>query len=248
MENRLKKKLAQGRPELGAWVTIPSPDVSEALSTLAFDWFLFDLEHSALNEQSAQVLMQGMRGDNVTPLIRVAWNDQVLIKKALDIGAHGVIVPMVNTRQDAIHAVRACRYPPAGIRGCGPKRPWIYDPDYFATADDQVMVIVQIETEEAVNNADEILAVEGVDAFFVGPFDLSVSMGFKGAKDDKRFQDAIDRVFAAGKRHKVASGMWEGSGKEILERINDGWQMMAMGLDIQFLLNGARSALERVNG
>lgn len=244
MRNVLKRKLAEGRTTTGVWMSIPSPDVSEALSTLPFDWFLFDLEHSALTEQDAQVLMQGMRGDDITPIIRVAWNDQVRIKKALDIGAHGVIVPMVNTSEDAIEAVRACRYPPVGIRGCGPKRPWVYDPDYFATANDEVLVIVQIETEQAVNNVEQILSVDGVDGFFVGPFDLSVSMGFGGAMTDPRFQSAIDRVFETGKRLNVPSGIWEGAGKEVAVRIRDGWQIIAMGLDIQLLLAGARHALQ----
>lgn len=248
MKNALKAKLRENKPALGLWITIPSPDVSEALSTLPFDWFLFDLEHSALNEQSTQVLMQGMRGDAITPLVRVAWNDQVLIKKALDIGAHGVIVPMVNTRQDAENAVSACRYPPVGMRGCGPKRPWIYDPAYIDTADEEVLVIVQIETEEAVSNIDEILSVEGVDGFFIGPFDLSISMGFKGRKDDKKFQDAVDKVFAAGKRHGVASGMWEGAGKSVQQRLADGWQIIAVGLDLYVLVAGAKRILEETLG
>lgn len=246
MKNRLKQKLQTGQPALGLWITIANPDVSEALSTLPYDWFLFDLEHSSLNEQSAQILMQAMRGDDITPLIRVAWNDQVLIKRALDIGAHGVIVPMVNNKQDAEKAVQACKYPPVGFRGCGPKRPWVYDPDYIETADDEVLVIVQIETEEAIDNIDDILSVDGVDAYFVGPFDLSVSMGFRGKQDDPRFQAALDRLFEAGKRHKAASGMWNGAGKPVRDRIHEGWQMIAIGLDLFLLIGGAKEVLEKV--
>ncbi len=248
MKNSLKAKLLDKKSTVGLWMTIPSPDVSEALSTLPFDWFLFDLEHSALNEQSAQVLMQGMRDDSITPLVRVAWNDQILIKKALDIGAHGVIVPMVNTRQDAENAVSACRYPPVGMRGCGPKRPWIYDPAYIDTADEEILVIVQIETEEAVSNIDEILSVEGVDGFFVGPFDLSITMGLKGRMDDPSFQKAIDTVFAAGKRLGVATGLWGGAGKSVAERLADGWQIVAVGLDLYVLVAGAKRVLEEALG
>lgn len=246
MINKLKQKLKNGEKTVGTWISIPSPDVSEALSTLPFDWFLFDMEHSALNEQSAQILMQGMRNDDITPLVRVAWNDPVLIKKALDIGAHGILVPMVNTKEDAEKVVQACTYPPSGIRGCGPKRPIIYDPDYLATADEQVLPIIQIETEEAVNNVEEIFAVDGIDAFFIGTFDLSVSMGFKGDKTQKRYQEAIDHIFETGKKHNVAAGMWEGGGKSSLERLNDGWQFIALGIDIQFLLGGCREALKQV--
>ena len=245
MKNLLKRTLQEGKPALGAWVTIASPDVSEALSTLPLDWLLFDLEHSALNEQSAQLLMQGMRGDRVTPLVRVAWNDQVLIKKALDIGAHGVIVPMVNTGEDAEKAVSACRYPPLGIRGCGPKRPWVYDADYLDTADDEVLVIVQIETEEAVDNADEIFSVQGVEACFLGPFDLSVSMGFRGKQDSPRFQKAVDKVLTAARRHNVVPGMWNGAGLPVSKRLAEGWQLIAVGLDLSLLTDGAKAALER---
>lgn len=248
MKNSLKASIRQGNTALGLWLTIPSPDVSEALSTLDFDWFLFDFEHSALNEQSAQILMQGMRGDSITPLVRVAWNDPVMIKKALDIGAHGVLVPMVNTKADAELAVSSCTYPPVGMRGCGPKRPWIYDPDYLETADEEILVIVQIETEEAVSNIDEILSVEGVDGVFVGPFDLSISMGFRGKKDDKQFQDAIDTVLAAAKRQGIAAGMWEGAGKSVRERIEEGWQIIAVGLDLYLLVAGAKRVLEENRG
>jgi 2-keto-3-deoxy-L-rhamnonate aldolase RhmA len=246
MINKLKQKLKNGEKTIGTWISIPSPDVSEALSTLPFDWFLFDMEHAALNEQSAQILMQGMRNDDVTPLVRVAWNDPVLIKKALDIGAHGVLVPMVNTKEDAEKVVQACTYPPSGIRGCGPKRPIIYDPDYIATADEEVLPIIQIETEEAVNNADKIFSVEGIDVFFIGTFDLSVSMGFRGDKSQKRYQEAIDHVFEMAKKHNVAAGMWEGGGKTSKERLDEGWQFISIGIDIQFLLAGCREGLKDV--
>ncbi|WP_319560067.1 aldolase/citrate lyase family protein [Marispirochaeta sp.] len=245
MKNQLKRTLASGKHALGAWVTIPSPDVSEAMSTLDLDWLLFDLEHSGLNEQYAQVLMQGMRGDRVTPLIRVAWNDPVLIKKALDIGAHGVIVPMVNTRKDALKAVQACTYPPKGIRGCGPKRPWIYDPEYTDTADEEVLMIPQIETLEAVNNADEIFSVEGVDVCFVGPFDLSVSMGFRGKQEDPEFQAVVDKVLLAAKRHNVVPGMWLGAGRPVTERLKAGWKFISIGLDLNLLVDGTKAALKK---
>ncbi len=245
MKNLLKRKLKEGKTCLGLWVTIPSPDVSEALSTLDLDWLLFDLEHSALSEQDAQILMQGMRGEEVTPLVRVAWNDPVMIKRALDIGAHGVIVPMVNTREDAVRAVKSCTYPPAGIRGCGPKRPWVFDPDYMDNADQEVMVIPQIETREAVENADEIFSVPGVDVGFVGPFDLSISMGFRGKQDSPEFQAAVDRVLAAAKRQGVVPGMWNGAGRPIGRRIQEGWRFISVGLDLTLMTEGGRAALAR---
>lgn len=244
MKNELKRRLKWGEKTVGVWITIPHTDVSEALSTLAFDWFVFDQEHSTLNDQLTQQLMQAMRGNKVTPLIRVAWNDPVLIKKALDTGAYGVIVPWVNNREDAVNVVKACKYPPLGIRGCGPRRTILLDADYLKTANDEILIIVQIETEEAVSRADEILSVEGVGAFFIGPFDLSASMGIMGQISHKRVQDAINKVFEVGKKLGVASGIWQGAGMTIKERLEEGWQMVALGMDIHFLMNGGRRALE----
>ncbi len=244
MKNELKRRLKKGEKTVGAWLTIPHTDISESLSTLPFDWFVFDQEHSTLDDQLTQQLMQAMRGNKVTPLIRVAWNDPVLIKKALDTGAYGVIVPWVNSRKDALRAVKACKYPPQGVRGCGPRRTILLDPDYLKTANDEILIIVQIETEEAANKAEEILSVEGVDGFFIGPFDLSASMGIMGQISHKRVQDAINKVFEVGKKIGVASGIWQGVGMTIKERLEEGWQMVALGMDINFLMDGARRALE----
>lgn len=244
MRNELKWRLRRGEQTVGIWITIPHPDVSEALSTLPFDWFVFDQEHSPLDEQLTQELMQAMKGTRIAPLIRVAWNDPVLIKKALDTGAYGVIVPWVNSREDAVKAVRACRYAPEGIRGCGPRRTILLDPDYLKTANREILVIVQIETEEAVEKAEDILSTEGVDAFFIGPFDLSTSMGLMGQVTHPKVQKAINRVFEIGRKLGVASGIWCGAGMTLKERLEQGWQFLALGMDLDFLLNGARMVLE----
>jgi len=244
MKNELKRRLKRGEKTVGVWITIPHTDVSEALSTLAFDWFVFDQEHSTLDDGLSQQLMQAMSGKELTPLIRVAWNDPVMIKKALDTGAYGIIVPWVNSREDAVKTVKACKYPPEGIRGCGPRRTILLDPDYLKTVNDEILIIVQIETEEAANKTEEILSVEGVDGFFIGPFDLSASMGIMGQISHKRVQDAINKVFEVGKKLGVASGIWQGAGMTIKERLEEGWQMVALGMDIHFLMDGARKALE----
>ncbi len=244
MKNELKRRLKNSEKTVGVWLTIPHTDISEALSTLPFDWFVFDQEHSTLDDALSQQLMQAMRGKRITPLIRVAWNDAVLIKKALDTGAYGIIIPWVNSREDAIKAVKSCKYPPKGIRGCGPRRTVLLDPDYLTTVNDEILIIVQIETEVAVNNAREILSVEGVDVFFIGPFDLSASMGIMGQIASKRVQDAISKVFEVGKQLGVASGIWMGAGMKIRERLEEGWQMVALGMDMKLLMDGARQALD----
>ncbi len=136
MKNILKKKLKAGEQTFGLWMSIPSPDVTEALAQYPFDWFVFDNEHGPLNDLVTQTLMIATEGTGVTPIFRVAWNDPVLIKRALDIGSHGVVVPWVNTRQQAVDAVKACMYPPKGIRGVGPRRASYLDPNYLSTAND----------------------------------------------------------------------------------------------------------------
>lgn len=242
MKNELKARLKRGEKTVGAWITIPHMDVSEALSTLPFDWFVFDQEHSALDDQITQELIQAMKGE-VTPIVRVAWNDMVMIKKALDTGVEGIIIPWVNSKEDAVKAVKFCKYPPEGVRGCGPRRTILLDPDYLKTVNDELLIIVQIETQEAVKNAEEIMSVDGIDAFFVGPFDLSSSMGLMGQIEHPKVKDAIERVFEAGKNAGIASGIWQGAGMSIRERLEEGWQMVALGMDINFLMDGARSIL-----
>jgi len=242
MKNELKARLKRGEKTVGAWITIPHMDVSEALSTLPFDWFVFDQEHSALDDQITQELIQAMKGE-VTPIVRVAWNDMVMIKKALDTGVEGIIIPWINSKEDAVKAVKFCKYPPEGVRGCGPRRTILLDPDYLKTVNDELLIIVQIETQEAVKNAEEIMSVDGIDAFFVGPFDLSSSMGLMGQIEHPKVKDAIERVFEAGKNAGIASGIWQGAGMSIRERLEEGWQMVALGMDINFLMDGARSIL-----
>jgi 2-keto-3-deoxy-L-rhamnonate aldolase RhmA len=180
LKNLLKEKLSKGIPVIGTFVGIGHSDVTERLSRVGYDWLLIDGEHAPLSLETMQVMLQAMNGSNCTPLIRPQWNDMVIIKRALDIGAHGVLVPWVNTKEQAEYAVRACKYPPEGLRGRGPRRASLFDPDYFPTANNEIMVVVQIETKEALNNLDDILSVNGVDACYIGPMDLSMSMGLGG--------------------------------------------------------------------
>lgn len=246
MKNVLKERLKAGEQTFGLWMSIPSPDVTEALAQLPFDWFVFDNEHSPLNEQTSQTLMIATRGTGVTPIFRVTWNDPVLIKRALDIGSYGIVVPWVNTRQQAINAVKACKYPPEGIRGYGPRRAGYLDPDYAKTANDEILVIVQIETTEAVNNVDDILTVDGVGCFFIGPYDLSVSMNLMGKLSDPKVQAAIDKVFEAGKKYGVPSGIYGGGGIPLEDRIKQGWQFQVVGSDLGFVREGAVQILKSI--
>jgi len=242
LRNELKRRLKAGERTLGLWMSIESPIVSELLSGLGFDWFVFDLEHSPLDVYTAQTLMQAMR-EETTPIIRVAWNDPVLIKLALDVGTYGVVIPWVNNREEARRAVEACKYPPEGIRGCGPRRSALFDPEYFETANDEILVIAQIETREAVENIEEIASVDGIDVFFIGPYDLSASYGYLGRLEAPPVQRAIERVLEVAKEAGVAPGIYGGGGKTPRERYDEGFQFIALGDDLDLLRHGAREVL-----
>ena len=243
MRNELKRRLKAGAQVYGIWVTIESPLVTELLSDLGFDYFVFDTEHSPLDIYHAQTLMQAMRPMGTTPIVRVWWNDLVAIKRALDIGAYGVVVPWVNTKEQAEMAVKACRYAPEGLRGCGPRRAALFDPDYLHTANDEILIIAQIETKQAVENIEEILSVEGIDVSYIGPADLSASHGHLGNMSHPDVQKAIDRVFDASEAAGVAKGVHLGSGKTILDRVEQGYNLITVGSDTGFTRAGAIQVL-----
>ncbi len=245
MKNQLKEKLSRGEDVIGTFVTLPHPDITEMLSRAGFDWLLIDGEHAVTGLETMTTMLQAMNGTNCTPIVRPQWNDMVMIKRILDLGAHGVLVPWVNNREQAEYAVSACKYPPLGLRGYGPRRAKMLDPDYLATANDELMVIVQIETREAVRNVDEILAVDGIDACYIGPFDLSLSYGHVQPKwDDAEYLAAFDTVLEAARRAGKPAGMFAtsdtiGWAKEkgfILNTIDD---------SDAFLLKGAALALAK---
>lgn len=246
MRNELKRRIKAGGQAFGVWVTIESPIVTELLSTLGFDYLVFDTEHSPLDIYQAQTLMQAIRRPETTPIVRVWWNDIVAIKRALDIGAYGVVIPWVNNREQAEMAVKACLYPPRGLRGCGPRRAALLDPEYLKTADEEILIIAQIETREAVENIEEIVSVEGIDATYIGPSDLSASYGHLGNVEHPEVQEAIDRVFDASRAAGVATGIHMGSGKPIIERVKRGYNLITVGNDLGFVRAGAIEVLREL--
>src|SRR5881397_2418321 len=171
-ENRVKRMWQAGQAAVGGWLTVPSSFSAELMAQAGFDWLCVDMQHGVIDYQEA------------VTIVRVPWNEPGSIMKALDAGAYGVIVPIVNTAEEAKAAVSACRYPPRGIRSHGPIRAVLYGGrDYITRADEEVLCIVQVETEESVRNLDKILAVPGVDAAYIGPADLSLSLGLTAASD-----------------------------------------------------------------
>ena len=194
-----RRRLLEGRPLIGALLQIPLPEVAELFAEAGYDWLFIDLEHSPMDARAALNLLTAV--DKQVPcVVRVPWNDEVSIKKALDIGATGIIVPLVNNAEDARQAVARCKYPPLGARSVGITRAQRFDLDferYMREANDDIAVIVQIEHVEAARNIDAILEVPGVDGVFVGPFDLSGSMGKPGRINDPEVQQAIQTIIRA---------------------------------------------------
>lgn len=246
MRNELKRKLKAGGQAIGVWMTLESPIVPELLSTMGFDYFVFDTEHSPLDILQCQTLMQAMRPMGTTPLVRVWWNDLVPIKRALDIGAYGVVIPWVNNKQQAETAVKACWYAPKGLRGCGLRRAALADPDYLKTANDEILIIAQIETKEAVENIEDIVSVEGIDVTYIGPTDLSASYGHLGNQPHPEVQEAIDKVYDATKAAGVAAGVHLGAGKTIMDRVRKGYNLITVGNDLELLRQGARQVLDQI--
>lgn len=202
--DRLREASRQ-RALAGMWVCSGSPLMAEIVAGAGLDWLLIDAEHSPLGLESIQLQLQAAAAYPTTPVVRVPVNDKVVIKQYLDLGAQNMLVPMVNTAEDAEAAVAAMHYPPRGVRGVGSALArgarWNRVPDYLARASELVSLTVQIETVEAVENADAIVAVDGVDAVFVGPSDLAASMGLLGEQERPEVVAAVERAITAA--HKA---------------------------------------------
>jgi 2-keto-3-deoxy-L-rhamnonate aldolase RhmA len=247
--NRLKRDLAAGKVCLGATLTISSPVVAELLSHLGFDWLWFEMEHTALSTGDVLTMLQTTNGTDMSTVVRVPWNDKTLIKRVLDTGPDGVIVPLVNSRAEAEAAVRAMKYPPWGERGAGLSRAQCYGlqlGDYMASANEEVTTILMIEHIEAVQNIDDILSVKGVDSVMVGALDLSGSMGKLGQTDDPAVEEAIQTVLTASKRANVPCGIITVAPEQAIERIGQGFTNIILGIDVLFLMGGAQGALQQV--
>jgi 2-keto-3-deoxy-L-rhamnonate aldolase RhmA len=204
----LKHRLRAGEVTIGAWISFAESAVAEIMAGTGFDWVLIDTEHAQFSPEGLQTVLMAFNGRESVPIVRVPWNNPAIIKQALDLGAGGVLVPMVNTVDEARAAVAACRYPPEGIRGFGPRRASDYYrhvAEYVASANDSVIVALQIEHIEAVKSIVDIVAVPGIDVICLGPNDLSGSMGLLGQIEHPSVVDAIHRVLDEAARHRITT-------------------------------------------
>ncbi|MDJ0780370.1 MAG: aldolase/citrate lyase family protein [Desulfosarcinaceae bacterium] len=245
--NTAKRKMMAGDKTIGAWCQLCSPTAAEIMAQAGFDWLCVDLEHAPTDPAILIDMVRAIEGANVQPYVRAPWNDFVTIKRILDTGVSGVVVPYVNTRQEAEAAVAACKYPPEGVRGmAGSPRAAGYGQrpmDYLQRANAEILVITQVETQTAVKNLDAILEVAALDGVFIGPMDLATSMGYFGDASHTQVQSVIESVeakaLAAGKIVGTVAGSWE-QAQHLYAR---GYQMIMVMADGTAL---AQLAAERV--
>ena len=241
-------RLKQQELLLGTMLTLPSPEIAEMISKCGFDWLFLDGEHGPASILDWQRVMQAVAGRSAC-VLRVPSSSEVHIKKALDIGADGIIVPMINTAEQARDAVACSRYPPKGKRGIGLARAHGYGldfADYMARANQDIALILQVEHIDAADNIDAIVDVEGVDAIFVGPYDLSASMGKTGQIDDAEVRAVIDRVAAACRQRELPLGYFGVTAQRVRPFIENGYRLICAGTDADFVTRSALQIVEEL--
>lgn len=247
----LKEKLRSNKLSIGSWITLGEPAVAEIMAGRGFDWLVVDMEHSVITLDKAQELIRVIGLCGVVPLVRVAENNPVIIKRVMDAGAYGVIVPMVNSLEDARQAVDSVKYPPLGKRGVGLARAQGYGmafEDYKKWVNRQSIVIVQIEHIDAVDNLDKILSLEQVDGFIVGPYDLSASLGIPGDFKNKKVVEAISSVIRLAKKYNKPAGFHviQPDSEEVVKRIRQGYRFVGFSLDTLFLGKKCETELNKL--
>ncbi len=246
-KNTVKEKWARGEVTYGAWLSNPSSFSAEVMAHQGFDWLCIDMQHGVIDYQVALTMLQAIGTTATIPIVRVPWNEPGIIGKMLDAGAMGVIIPMVNSVEEAQAAVAACRYFPLGARSFGPTRATYYaGTDYYAGANTEIACIPMIETERAVERLDEILAVPGIDAVYVGPADLSITLGqMPGMDNGGRFEEARIRIAERCTAHGVTPGIHANAGLAA-KHAAAGYRMITISGDVPAMVAGAIADLKTV--
>jgi 4-hydroxy-2-oxoheptanedioate aldolase len=246
--NATKAKLLRGEPAFGYELGMGSPLVAEALAGTGIDYLQIDNQHGDWGPDSTLAALVAIEGGGATPIARVARNDYTMIGRLLDSGCMGIVVPMVHTAEDAKAAADATRFPPLGQRSCGWGRVGRNDPDYWDWIDEQVLLMVQIESITAVENAEAILSTPGVDGCWIGPADLAFSMGIhpKNSGQEDRHTRAIERAMEACRNTGKIPGIACGSPEEASERAAQGFKFLNAGGDFSLLMDSARAGLQTV--
>ena len=240
-----------GSLTLGSWITLGHPGIAEIMAKAGFDWLVVDLEHSVISIEVAGDLIRTIDLCGVAPLVRLTSNDPNQIKRVMDAGAHGIVVPMVNTPADAARAVASTRYAPLGSRGVGLARAQGYGAnfqDYLRWQSDGPVVIVQIEHKDAIAQLEQILAVPGVDGFIIGPYDLSCSMGIPGQFEQPEFISTMTHIRETGKRLSCPAGLHivEPDLQRLEQAIREGYTFIAYSVDIRMLDVSVRQGMMKM--
>ena len=247
IDNAVKRRLRAGEKTSGAWLSLCSPIAAEIMADAGFDWLLIDMEHGHGDYQTLLAQLQAIEGSGTVPLVRVQGNDPMVIKRVLDLGAYGVMIPWVSGRKECEAAVAACKYPPDGLRGmAGSHRAagfGRFGADYWKRANTEVLVIVQIETVAALRDIDAMLAVPGVDVAFVGPTDLSAALGHVGDPKHHEVAEAIATIERAAQKAGVALGTISRGVEDAKPLYARGYQMITLCSDGSLVTQGAGAAV-----
>jgi 2-dehydro-3-deoxyglucarate aldolase len=248
---QLKSKLARNALTIGSWVTLGHPAIAEIMAAAGFDWLVLDMEHSVLELSEVQMLIQVLDGQQCPAIVRLTSNHPDQIKRVMDVGAASVMVPMVKTAADAEAAVQAVYYPPRGRRGVGLARAQGYGArfqEYRHWLEDNAIIVAMIEHIDAVNAIDSILSVPGIDAYIIGPYDLSGSMGRPGELDYPDVESAIEQVREAGRRLGKPGGIHvvEPDPEALRRNIDAGFNFLGYGLDIRILDTLCRGHMQNI--
>ena len=245
----LKQKLNSGELLLGVTATIGSPQIAELLANIGFDWIWIETEHTTMSPESVLQQLQAISGTGTQALVRVPCNDPTLIKRIIDTGPHGIIVPEINNREDAENAIRYIKYPPMGERGIGLSRAQGYGlklGDYIKSANDEVAAVFMIEHVNAVKNINEILSVKGLDAVIVGSLDLAGSMNLKDDLSNPAIENETQKVLVACQKANIPCGIFAGSAEIAKSRIKHGFRLLTLGADVLMILSSAKNILDSV--
>jgi 2-dehydro-3-deoxyglucarate aldolase len=249
MKNKLRRSLLEQKLSLGSWIQIGHPACAEVMARAGFDWVCVDLEHGAIDLESAAGIFRALSSFDCIPVARLPLNDAIWIHRTLDAGALGLIIPMVKTAAEAEAAVREAKYPPRGMRGFGYSRANRHGADfdsYIASANDEIALVMQIEHKDAIANLDAILCVDGVDGVFIGPLDLSGSMGITGQLEHPQMTAALAHYRSVCRTRNKSAGLHiiHPGENNIRRAIDEGYTMLALGLDTVFIARSARASLQ----
>ncbi len=250
--NPVRAKLKRGEASIGTWLTLASPTAAHLMAQVGFDWLTVELEHSPATFETAANSFPMIASGNCVPLVRVPINSVENIKRVLDTGAWGVIVPMVNSKEEAQAVVDAARYSPIGKRSIGGQmHAAMFGTDtatYYKRANDEVLVVLMAEHVDAIERADEIMSVPGIDVVFIGPNDLTNSMGLPPVfeSDDKRFTDALDHILATAKKYGIAPGIHVADWQAAARRREQGFQFIAVSSETGMMLSKATESARKL--